>query len=400
MDTGDRAGSSAEVQARVRRFATIRAAQRALEDVAEPEGLEELLALGRRLLRRLRGLSGDGGQAEILDAREALAGVDALLLRLSERIHALLLEAPVPTLCATLAPLAREESGAIRALAAVALQGDLSSQRAVEVVEFLAALLCCEGPPGARVVRHAPLDVLPELAGIADPSVWEAHPDIDEAEQILGRGVRRLDRDDLGATRDRMRSYKRRLGIRLLNPDVLAAAVGYDMAMANRLAEICEDHDSVDALAETIFGAEAAEPVEAPTGARARPLPRVAPPRERAMRSRLFWHAVGALGLSMGLVLLAALLWPRTSVQTLEQVDRISPHLAAAQVSADDGTPRFVGTVAPSWEALSVRERRLEVARIAALLEGEGVHSVTLVNVRRAIQARHEDDTLLWLTAP
>ena len=69
-------------------------------------------------------------------------------------------------------------------------------------------------------------------------------------------------------------------------------------------------------------------------------------------------------------------------------------------MSGDDGTPRFVGTVGASWSGLALPERRREVARIAARLEGEGVRSVTLMDAQRAIQARHEDDSLLWVTPP
>jgi hypothetical protein len=65
MAPPDRAHHSADTQARVRRMATLRAAQRALEDVVEPADLRLALELGRTLLRRLRGLAGDLGQAEI-----------------------------------------------------------------------------------------------------------------------------------------------------------------------------------------------------------------------------------------------------------------------------------------------------------------------------------------------
>jgi hypothetical protein len=74
--------------------------------------------------------------------------------------------------------------------------------------------------------------------------------------------------------------------------------------------------------------------------------------------------------------------------------------LVAGYVSGDDGTPRFVGTVGPTWRELPLAERRLVVARIAARLESEGVRSVTLIDAKRAIQARHEGEILLWVTPP
>ncbi len=391
-----------EVQARIRRLATLRAAQRALHDLAEPGELEEGLAMGRTLLRRLQALSGGHARADVLDAEEALRGVDALLERLSGQLRQVLVSAPVPWLCASLAPLAREESGAIRALAAVALEDHPDSPRWLDLIEFLVALLSCEGPPGARVVGRTPLEALPELATSSPAAVFEAHPDIDEAEQIFGRGALRLERDDMEATRERIQAYKRRLGVRRLNPEVMAAAVTYDMAMAQRLAELCGDHDSLDALAETVFGADAVDP-EAAEALMARRRRVVLPPtKQETGRTRLFWQALATVGLSLGLLTLAVLLWQRPTVDVIEEpsASSISPYLVKGYLSGDDGVPHFVGTVDDSWNALPLAERRLVVARIAARLANDGVGSVTLVNGRNAIQARHEDDMLLWITTP
>jgi len=388
-------------QSRVRRFAALRAAQRALEDVVEPEDLFPALEIGRIVLRRLRGLSGDEGQAGILNPAEALAGVDALLEKLAQCLRDALGSATIPALCASLAPLARQESGALRALAAVVLGGDLDSPRTLDVTELLVALLCCGGPPGAREITRTPIQALPELGQLPRSEIYEAHPDIAEAEQIFGRGVVRLGKDDLGATRDRIRSYKRRLGVRLLNPDVLAAAVAYDVTMGNRLAEVSGDHDSLDAIAETVFGADAVDP-EAVAAARARkrlPIIAIQPQLER---SRLFWQSIATVALSLGLLVLAVLLWQRPTVDVLPPASAtdISTHLVAGYVSGDDGTQRFVGTVGPSWGRLPLSERRRVVARIAARLEGEGVRSVTLIDSARSIQARHEGESLLWVTPP
>ena len=401
MQPGDAARQPAGVQSRVRRLAMLRAAQRALSEVADPREAAEALEVGAKLLRRLQALSGRTGRAEIVDRGEALRGVDELLRRLTRQLREVLLEADVPSLCASLAPLAREESGAIRALAAVALDGDLDSPRLLDLLELLVALLCCQGAPGARRQARAPLEALPELAAVSAPEAYEAHPQIAEAQQIFGRAVVRLLRDDIGATRDRVRRYKLRLGARRLHPEVLAAVVAYDVAMANRLAELCEDDDSLDALAETVLGAESVDPEGA-----AAPAPRVRvpplPAGREGVRTRLFWHALATVGLSLGLLVLAVLLWQRPSVQVIasESAGSISPHLAAGYLASDDGHLHFVGTVSDSWDALPLAERRLEVARIAARLESDGVRSLTLVNARQAIQARHEGDTLLWVTLP
>jgi hypothetical protein len=400
MQPGGAAPEPAGIRSRVRRLATLRAAARALSEVADPGDAANALEVGAKLLRRLQALSGRTGRAEIVDPGGALRGVDELLRRLSRQLREVLLEADIPSLCAALAPLAREESGAIRALAAVALDGDLDPPRLLDLVELLVALLCCQGRPGARQIVRDPLDALPELAEVRVREAHESHPEIAEAQQIFGRAVMRLLRDDIGATRDRVRSYKQRLGARRLHPEVLAAVVAYDVAMANRLAELCEDDDSLDALAETVLGAEAADPEGAATVRRVR-VPQLPAAREN-FRTRLFWHALATIGLSVCLLVLAVLLWQRPTVQVIaaESAVSISPHLVAGYLASDDGKLHFVGTVGESWDALPVAQRRLAVARIAARLEGDGVTSLTLMNARNAIQARHEGDTLLWMTMP
>jgi hypothetical protein len=390
---------SAEARLRVRRLATLRAAQRALHGVAEPGEFREALELGRKLLRRLQALSGDHARAEILDRDQAIQGVDGLLRRLSDRICEVLVRAEVSALASSLGALASEESGAIRALAAVALDAELEGH-VLDVIEFLVALLSCDTASEAATLARAPLEALPELSNVIEPAAYEAHPAIQQAGQIFGRGAARLDQDDPGATRDRILGYKRRLGVRRLHPEVMAAAVAYDVAMANRLAELREGHDFQDALAETVFGADAAGPAAAKP---ARPTRVVAQPTARqARRSRLFWHALATVGLSVGLVVLAALLWQRPSVRVLavDSATAISPHLVAGYLSGDDGMPHFVGTLGDSWGPLPLPERRLVVARISARLESDGVQNVTLVNAHHAIQARQEGDTLLWVTAP
>lgn len=401
MSQDDRPDVGSEsTQTRVRRFASLRAAQRALEDVVLPEELFLAQEIGRTLLRRLRGLAGDAGQAEILDSAGAVRGIDALLARLADTLRRAIVGAPIPVLCASLTALAQQESGALRALAALTLEGDLEDERTLDTLELLVVLMCCQGSSGRRAASMTPVEALPELARVDRAEIHESHPDLAEAEQILGRGVVRIARDDLGASRERIRRYKQRLGARRLNPDVLAALVAYDVSMGNRIAELFGAEDSLDAIAETVFGPGVIdrEAVEAARARKALPLQG----RPQAMRSRLFWQGAATFALSIGLLVMAVLLWQRPTVEVLanDSASDLSAHLVAGYVSGDDGTPRFVGTVGDSWEQLPLERRRLEVARIAARLESEGVRSVTLLDAHRAIQARHEDDSLLWIEPP
>jgi hypothetical protein len=400
LPTDEDATTDPEVRARVRRFATLRAALRALRAVEQPAELDEGLELGRQLLTRLRALSGDSPGADVLDSAEALRGADALLDRLAQRVHDVFKSTPTSTLCAAVGSLAESEPGTVRSLGAVIVESDLESEPAQRLLEYLVTALACAGAPGERTVVRPPLDALPELADIDLPAAHEADPTIDEAEQIFGRAVRRLYQDDVGATRDRIRDYKRRLGPRILHPTVMAAAVAYNTAMSNRLERLIEEHRALDALAETLLGPETTDEENASRlSNRSVALPRIP---AAATRSRLFWKSLAAFGLAGLLLTLALLLWPRASVEVLEAATTsdLSSHLVAGHVAIDDGTPRFVGTLGESWDGLPLLERRLAVARIAARLAGRGVQSVVLMDEAHAIQARHEGDALLWVMTP
>ncbi|MBW2289735.1 MAG: hypothetical protein JRG90_18195 [Deltaproteobacteria bacterium] len=399
--TAGRDEAAAGVQARVRRFAVLRAAQRSLNEVAPFQHLSGGLDLGRRLLRKLRTISGETTGSEVIDPAEALRAADALLADLADRIHDALKATPTRALCNAVAPLAKQEPGTVRSLAAVVLEGDLESEPPLRLLEYIVTALACEGPPGDRKVVREPLDALPELADIDLAEAHESDPSIDEAEQIFGRAVLRLDEDvDLGATRDRIRDYKRRLGARILHPTVMAAAVAYNAAMGNRLAQLIEGHRALDAFADTLLGPASAD--EEGTGRAAIRAAASAAPRRTRRFSRLFWQVLANVGLTVLLLTLAVSLWPRSSVDMLEAASAadLSPHLIAGYMSGNDGIQHFVGTVGDSWESLDLPERRRVVARIAARLEERGVGSVVLMDPGRRIQARHEAEVLLWVTAP
>jgi hypothetical protein len=398
--TAGRKEAAADVQARVRRFAVLRAAQRSLNEVAPFQHLSGGLELGRRLLRQLRMISGEIVESEVVDSAEALRAADALLAELTDRIHDALKAAPTRALCNAVAPLAKQEPGTVRSLAVVILEGDLESEPPLRVLEYIVTALACEGPPDSRKVVREPLDALPELADVDLAAAHDADPAIDEAEQIFGRAVRHLDECDLGATRDRIRDYKRRLGARILHPTVMAAAVAYNAAMGNRLAQLIEGHRALDAFAETLLGPASADE-EGTGGAAIRAAAFVAPRRAHRF-SRLFWQLLANVGLIVMLLIISVSLWPHSSVDVLEaaSAEDLSPHLIAGYMSANDGTQHFVGTVGDSWEGLELPERRRVVAHIAARLENRGVGSVVLIDPGRRIQARHEEEVLLWVMAP
>lgn len=392
-------GADDQIQARIRRFSVLRAAERALRPVisdAEAASNEET---GRRLLHRLQAISGSAqSRAEIIDASQALQAIDGLLERFATGIRDRLQSVPMRQLCDALDSANAAGEKTLRALGAVAIEGNLRDPDHLPRIELIATLLCVQGPSGQRRVVRNVHEALPELTHVPLPEAHEAHPDIDEAEQIFGRAIFRLDRDDAGAARDRILAYKRRLGPRILHPSVLNAAIHYNKEMSNRLARFIDNDRALDALADTLLGVSKTETRVALTkaAALARPRPDTRP------KGRLLWQTLATAGLAIGLLCVAVWLWPRSSVLVLPEAStqEISPYLSTSYVSEEDAGQHFVGTVDANWHALDIETRRKVVARIAAVLAGRGIQSLTLIGRNQAMEARFENQHLLWLSEP
>ena len=361
-----------EIQRRVRRFAVLRAALRALREVTPPEAFEAAEDEGRRLLERLRAVTGsDPSQAELLEPKQALDAIDGRLEALAADVRTRLQAVPVRTLCSTLDRMVGPESGALRALAATASAGDLDAPGQLARIELLVTLLCVEGPAGSRSVVRSPLDALPELARIDRAEIYESHPDIAEAEQILGRAVRRLDADDAGAARDRILRYKQRLGARLLHPTVLQASVAYNTEMSNRLTQLLDHEHALDAFADTLLGLQS-------DGSRAsRPSAKALLPtsEDGTPRSRLLWHTLATASLAIGLLFIgAALLLLVTGARRsalcalglglVHAAPELALHLPRAGASRDDAEALRVVT-------LNLFERNEDVDAVRRLVDAE-----------------------------
>ena len=79
-EDAEASSAQAGLQVRVRRFASLRAAQRALGRAVHPTELEQANRLGRSILMELGALRGQGsGFRGVVSERQALIRVDAML---------------------------------------------------------------------------------------------------------------------------------------------------------------------------------------------------------------------------------------------------------------------------------------------------------------------------------
>jgi hypothetical protein len=273
METCASAPTAAEIHRLARRFASLRAAQRALSASAHPSELERAVEQGRELLILLQDLSiravsaddepAPGEQSE--RDRAELRQVDQKLDEISQRIRELLDDPQVWQLRADLPTLAAEHPEEVRGLIDAILEGEVGRDKSLRLLEYLVTLLCSENREGRRAMVRQPGEAAPQLRELAEALLDESDPECLVAEQRFSAAALNLCQEqDVGETRDRIRRYKEELGSRILHPRVLSAAVAYNIAMGNRLAGLIEGSRAMDVLADDLLAPTAPEPLAAP----------------------------------------------------------------------------------------------------------------------------------------
>jgi hypothetical protein len=247
----------AEIGKRARRFASLRAAQRALSELAHPDDLENMMAQGGELLVQLQALSSSAAD------HEALGPVDRLLDEMSARTATALDRISISQLRVAMKERVVQHREEVRGLIDVVLDGDVEDPGRLTMLEFLVTLLSSEQHDTGKRMAREPAEVAPRLAGLAARFVADDDPEVAEAEKTFHNAREGLlQAGAIGPTRDRLRQYKKQIGARLLHPRVMSAVVQYNVAMSNRIAGLVESHRSLDALAQEALTSPAVE--EAP----------------------------------------------------------------------------------------------------------------------------------------
>ena len=269
--TTDFARTTTEVKQRSGRFASLRAAQRALADLAHPAELEETIDQGRVILIELQALriqasrerAGSAPDEQESALREGVQRVDRLLDDLLARTSAMMDQMPISQLRAHLRERAAEHADEIRGLIDVLLAGDVECDKNLRLLEYLVTLLSSEECDTGRVVVREPAEVAPQVLAFAERCFDALDSECTAAAQAISDATERLfDAKAIGATRDHIRQYKRELGTRILHPRVLSAAVRYNVGMSNRVAGLVEGGRTIDRMAHDLM--DAPETADAP----------------------------------------------------------------------------------------------------------------------------------------
>ena len=291
-----------EIRKRVQRFASLRAAQRALNRSLHPSELALANQQGRQILIELQALSSRAEEAECsprserekASDREDLLRMDLLLHDISLRTRELLESLEISHLRSTASLIAAQHPDEIRGLIDLLLEGDLEDDKNLRTIEYLITVLSSDERDGRRILVREPSEVSPQLRKIAQRQLADGDAEYLVAEKTFDNTMSLAHADpDIGATRDRIRRYKENLGSRVLHPRILKAAVSYNVSMWNRVAGLVDGGRSIDCLADDLLGSEPAG-----EGLDSIAPPPSPPPAENApdvLASKGFDRIVGAL---------------------------------------------------------------------------------------------------------
>jgi len=245
-----------EVGRRIRLFASIQAAHRALAREAHPSELAPLRDEARDLLVRLQNLAGSVASGEAAGDSPGLAAelasVDRVLEAQTARTLQLLASVDFTQLRALAPTLVQKNPEELKGLVDVLLESELRDDKSLRTLEYLITLLSTEERGGRRVVTRDPATLTPRLG--ERTREWAPTSDVLVAERALENAVTRIHQGaELGEVRDRIRQYKEELGRDILHPPVLVAVVAYNAAMWNQIAAEIESIRSVEDLAARLF---------------------------------------------------------------------------------------------------------------------------------------------------
>ena len=241
------------VQDRAARYATLRAAKRALSGSvreAATSGLDETVFEIRTGLSQLSAvLSGKDGAS--ITGRPApsvlLAKIDAGLDDVARTLRAQLDDAPLTQLRATLPAVCDRHPDEVAALLDLCLPATPQVEERDALIDYLVTLLSTEDRGGVRHLSANPTAVTPRLLELcrqaeqsAPPEALELADDFDEARRELART------ESLWPLVARMRSSKTWGTRYLLVPVLLKAIVKYNLAVWNRQEELQEVERTLD----------------------------------------------------------------------------------------------------------------------------------------------------------
>lgn len=246
-----------EVVERVRSFAALRGAQRALEPSACAPGQLPAPDRWREIRERLAALSkglarGDADTGHSL--RAELAGIDERLATLKDELVAALDAVPLSQLRATLPTTFLEYEDEVVALLDLCVDTERGRAERVRITEYLVTLIASEQCAGVRRMVRDPVHIsgaLNRYAGLMAAALGAETRSASAAEAFDDAARRLQEASNVSPVLDEVRALKQELGEAIFAPGILRAVVDYNLSVWNRHEDLLDRTRTDDWIADS-----------------------------------------------------------------------------------------------------------------------------------------------------
>ncbi len=233
-----------QLLARFDRFASLRAARRALEpslrspdELGDAELTQEIRRRLQLLKRKFQG-RGDAGELagpeEVQQVADDLREVDAGLERVASRLRQIAEGISLRQHRSVLPQLVREQPDEVLGLLELCAEDDAGLPNRMSLVEYLFTLLCIRRRNGVWSVVEEPTNLSTRIQRCCASA---AESDLGETGEIVERFRSAAERlkggEDIGAVIREMADYKASLAGRFFQPDVLRSILRYNVFVRN-----------------------------------------------------------------------------------------------------------------------------------------------------------------------
>lgn len=246
-----------EILERVRRFAALRGAQRALEPSACSPGALPAPERWREIRERLAAISrGVAREGDALESERELelVEIDELLAALSQELLAALEAIPLSQLRATLPTTFREYSEEIIALLELCVGTETGRSDRARITEYLITMIASEQCVGVRRMVRDPVHISPALHEYSTALGEALDPDTnpESLARAFDDAARRLQgASNVSSVLDEVRTLKRELGESIFAPSILRAVIGCNLAVWNRHEDLLDQTRTNDWIADS-----------------------------------------------------------------------------------------------------------------------------------------------------
>ena len=232
------------VQERVDRYASLRAAFRAISPSLHPEKSVELQERVQELGSRVRHVATPDKEAQegsraVL--RPSLEAIDWELDDFSRELLSLVSELSMSQLRATLPALQARNPDELLALLDVCIADERNLSRRLNLLDYLITLASTDTDSALKRVARDPATLTPALEALCEKAGVCPAEAVAELTREFDAGRAEIERGEpIGPARQQLRRLKKTAATRLLAPQVLRANVAFNGALWNRLEELKE----------------------------------------------------------------------------------------------------------------------------------------------------------------